>query len=364
MGGSNIAGLRRPRLKSTLDCFESSEGALYILRPGADEDLVIREPSGPERGLLEALERAAPVAELEARFGGAPALEEALYQLNELGLIEDVGDDVLLDADDRARYDRQLAYFSEIGAPGTSRAGCQRSLAASRVTIIGVGGLGSWAALGLACTGVGRLDLIDGDRVELSNLNRQVLYGARDIDQPKAAAAARAIQQFNPAVEVHPIARRLESTSEVRELIAGSDAVVGTADWPPFAIGQWINSACFAAGIPWIAASQFPPKVRVGPTYLPGESGCLHCQESVWRAEHPLLDEIAAQGCLQPRLSATFGPACGIVGSLIANEIVHLITGLAPPATAGTALLLDLRTAEITREPVPRIGGCPVCAAT
>jgi bacteriocin biosynthesis cyclodehydratase domain-containing protein len=353
--------LRRPRLKSTLDHFVSEDGTLYILRPGADEDIAVHDASPAQQRLLDRLRDARDVAELRAEFEPELPVDEVLGQLLELGLLEDTADDDRLPAPDRERYDRQLAYFSEIASPGTSRAECQRRLADSRVTIVGVGGLGSWAALALACTGVGRIDLVDGDVVDLSNLNRQVLYGEADLGQPKAHAAAAALRRFNPGIDCRPVARRVESADDVRAIADGTDLIVGTADWPTFSIGQWINQAAFGAGVPWIGASQFPPLVRVGPTLVPGRTGCLDCQESVWRAAHPHLRELEAQGRLGSEVAASFGPACGLVGSLIASDAVHLLTGIAEPATLAAALVIDLRTAEVTREPVTRIDGCATC---
>jgi molybdopterin-synthase adenylyltransferase len=352
---------RLPRLKTTLDQFTAADGTLYVLRPGTAEDIAFESPSAAERRLLDRLRVARPLEHLWEEFAHELPVDEVLQQLDDLGLLEDAGNDERLPELDRERYDRQLAYFSEVGSPGTDRVGCQLELARSRVTVIGVGGLGSWTALALACAGVGRIDAVDGDTVELSNLNRQVLYGPDDLGREKASAAADALRGFNPGLDCRAIPRRLTAHMEVAEVIAGSDVVVATADWPPFRIGQWINAACFAAGIPWIAASQFPPQVRIGPTYLPGETGCLTCQETEWRGTYPLLDEVAEAGRLSGEVAASFGPACALIGAMLASDVVHLLTGVVRPSTAGVALLMDIRTGNIDREKVPWLRGCESC---
>jgi bacteriocin biosynthesis cyclodehydratase domain-containing protein len=353
---------RRPRLKSTLDQLHGPGGTVYLLRPGA-KDVAIRDPSPAQLRLFGRLRVAPPIDVLREEFGGPGGLpvDDVVAQLGALGLLEDAADDDVLADLDRERYDRQLAYFSEIGSAGTDRAAAQCALAAARVTVIGVGGLGSWISLGLACAGVGRLDVVDGDRVELSNLNRQVLYGTADLGRLKADAAREALARFNPGVACRAVPRRLESAADVAAAVDGADVVVGAADWPPLQIGHWINDACFAAGVPWVGASQFPPKVRVGPTYVPGRTGCLDCQEAAWRVAHPLLGAVAEQGALGAEVAASFGPACGLIGSLVAADVVHLLTGLAEPATTGRALLIDLRTMEVESEAVPRAAGCPTC---
>ena len=90
--------------------------------------------------------------------------------------LEDAADDELVPARERERYDRQLRYFADLASAGTPAADYHRRIRTARVALLGVGGLGSWAAYALACCGVGELVLVDGDRVEESNFNRQILY--------------------------------------------------------------------------------------------------------------------------------------------------------------------------------------------
>ena len=100
----------------------------------------------------------------------------------------------------------------------------------------------------------------------------------------------------------------------------------------------------------------------MGPTFVPGETGCAECLAARHRDRHPLYDEVAAFRAGRDEETATFGPACAIVGGVLANETVNLLLGLAPPATAGRAATLDLRTlAWAWDEPIARRPGCPVC---
>ena len=163
------------------------------------------------------------------------------------------------------------------------------------MALLGVGGLGSWAAYALACCGVGELVLVDGDVVEESNFNRQILYRERDIGRPKVEAAAEALAEFDSACRLTPVPRRLDGVDAVREVIEGADFVVNAADWPAHDIERWVNAACFAAGMPFITMSHSPPVARVGPLYVPGTTGCYACQESAYRDAHPLYDELVEQ---------------------------------------------------------------------
>jgi bacteriocin biosynthesis cyclodehydratase domain-containing protein len=341
---------------------ESAAGDIYILRPGADSDLVIERPDRVARDLLGALDGTRSAAELERRFG-AGRLRSALVDLAAASLLEDAADDDRTAPRDRARYDRQLRYFSDLASGSTPASEYHRRVRDARVALLGVGGLGSWAAYALACCGVGALVLVDGDRVEESNFNRQILYRETDVGRLKVEAAAEALAAFDSACELTVIARRLESVGDIRAAIDGADFVVNAADWPAHDIERWTNAACVEAGLPFITMSHSPPVARVGPTYVPGTTGCYACQEAAYRESHPLYDELVEQRRGRPSPAPTLGPVCAFIGGQVALETLHGLTDLCPPATLGVAHIYDLRTMQVTREPVPRRPGCAVCGS-
>jgi bacteriocin biosynthesis cyclodehydratase domain-containing protein len=355
--------LLKPRLKRTVDTVESAAGDIYILRPGADSDLVIEQPDRAARMLLAALDGSRTADQLEREFGGG-RVRSALADLGEAALLEDAADDERTPARDRERYDRQLRYFSDLASGSTPASEYHRRIRAARVALLGVGGLGSWAAYALACCGVGELVLVDGDVVEESNFNRQILYRERDLGRPKTEAAVAALADFNSACRVVSVPRRLDGLAAIGEVIEGADFVVNAADWPAHDIERWTNAACVAAGLPFITMSHSPPVARVGPLYVPGTTGCYACQETAYRDSHPLYDELVEQRRGRPSPAPTLGPVCAFVGGQVALETLHHVTGLCPPATLGVAHIYDLRTMRLTREEVPRLPGCEVCAGS
>lgn len=338
----------------------ASDGRIYLLRGEAADDFALADEP-PARTLLAALDGSCSASGVAARVG-EPAAVDAIEELFRLGLVEDAACDDVLHPVDRDRFERQLRYFGELVEPGRSRAEPQRRLAEARIVLLGAGGLGSWAAFALAGTGIGRLDVWDGDQVELSNLNRQILYAEDDLGRPKAVAAADTLQRFNSRMRVRAFPERLSSAAGVDAAVAGADFVVDAADWPAHAIERWVSRACFARGIPFITMSQLPPLARIGPLFVPGETGCYLCLESEHRARHPLYDELVAGKGLAPSPAATFAPVCGLVGSQVAMDTVHHLTGLVRPSTLGRALVVDGRTMAVTEQAVPRLPGCPVCA--
>lgn len=351
--------MNRPRLKRTTQQMEAPNGDLYLLRPSAGADIHIEDPDQEGRRLLAALDGKRTREQLIDEFG-AEEVGDLLAQFEELGVVEDAADDDRIPQKVVERYDRQLRYFSDITA-GPTASECQEMLANSRIAVLGVGGLGGWSALNLACVGVGEMLLVDFDRVELSNLNRQVLYSESDIGRYKAVAAGERLKAFNSAMRVETRLQKLDSEAAVAETIAGYDMVIDACDWPAHDIEHWINSACFAARIPFIAMSHFPPVARVGPLYVPGVTGCFSCQEIGYRRTYPLFDVAIEQQRGKASPAATLGPACGLIGGQIGLDVMHQLTALAQPSTLGVAHNFDLRTMEVEREPVVPEPSCPVC---
>ncbi|HEV7493722.1 TOMM precursor leader peptide-binding protein [Baekduia sp.] len=357
-----------PRLKPTIEVIPD-RGRLILMRSGRQNGDVALD--GDPRVLGELLAQldgtrgpASILASLRATV--APALtaedlDEALRALAADGLIEDATDDARhLDPAGLERYDRQLRYFGDLAGAGMPRAAAQARLEAATVAVLGLGGLGGMAATMLTVCGVGTIVGVDHDVVELSNLARQVLYGQDDLGRLKVDAAADRLSQLNARGHFVGIPRRLDSTAAVADAIAGADFVVAAVDWPADRISGWVNAACWAAGIPYVGMSQHPPLVRVGPTYLPGATGCLTCQEAAYRRRFPLFDA-ARSAISDDSPAATYAPACGLIGSLVANEAIAHITGLTPVACLGRSTVIDLTTLAVTHEEVPRDPDCGVC---
>ncbi len=352
--------MRRPRIKRTTESIDAPGGDLYLLRPSADGDIRIESPDEKEVRLLRALDGEHTIEQLNQEFG-EEAVADAISKLQELEVVEDAADDDLLEEGELERFDRQIRYFSDVGPRGLAPSECQRKLREAKVAVLGVGGLGGWSAWALACVGVGEMWLVDGDRVEISNLNRQILYTEADLGLLKVEVAAARLRAFNPRMTVTSTARRLESEVEIADFVHGADVVIDAADWPAHDIERWCNSACFELGIPYITMSHFPPIARVGPLYVPGVTGCFACQETAYRREYPLFDVAVEQRRAQPSPAATLGPACGLIGGQVGMEVMHLLTGLAEPSTLGSAHIFDLRTMEAKDEPVVPEPDCPVC---
>jgi molybdopterin/thiamine biosynthesis adenylyltransferase len=355
----NPAAWKRPRIKLTTEQFPAPNGDLYLRRPSETSDIRIKDPSSELRQLLDALDGTRTRRELDEEFG-AESVAELIAQLGATGLGEDASDYDRIDPRARARFDRQLRYFSDV-SDGRTPSQCQGKLEAARIAVLGVGGLGGWSALTLACCGIGEMRLVDFDTVEFSNLNRQILYEEADVGQPKAALAAQRLRAFNSSIRVEAREERLDSEAAVAAAIEGYDFVINAVDWPAHDIELWVNSACFAAGIPYIAMSHYPPIARVGPLYVPGKTGCYSCQEIAFKRSYPLYEAVVMHQRAKPSPAATLGAACALISGQVGLDVLHFLTGLATPSSLGVSHIYDLRTMEAKREPVVQDRHCLIC---
>ena len=347
-------------MRPSIEVFPASSGDLHLLRPGEAGDLVIRDAGADDRALVAALQRAPrSVAELAADLDLAlGAVAEKVESLVRSGVADPAPErPAVLPPALAARFDRQLPYLAEHG----DAAEAQLRLRRARVAVLGCGGLGTWALGALAAAGVGRFVIADHDTIELSNLNRQLLYGAADVGALKVERAAGWLRRFDPDLEVRALPLEVASAGDVAGLLDGVHALVQTADRPPYRIVRWVDEACRAAGVPYVIGGQRPPVVKVGPTFVPGTTACFVCHETALARDFPLYPELARRRDEQPERSTTLGPASGIAGTLIASEVMHLLLGR-DVATAGRAFLLDLRTLATRWEAVERDPACPACS--
>jgi molybdopterin-synthase adenylyltransferase len=347
------------RLKPSVEPFPASTGDLYLLRGDGGHDVVLREATPFVHALIEAL---AGDGLAESELGDE--VRTAVDELGEAGLLSREGDAPVLAPEKAARYDRQLHYFADQAAGRGGAADMQLALGRATVVVLGAGGLGAWTMAGLACAGVGRIVAADDDAVELSNLNRQILYRTCDLGRPKVEVTGEALRGLNPGTEFVGHARRVGCAADVRSLARDADFVVCTADAPIHDIGRWVNAACASLGVPHISAGQFPPRVRVGPTFVPGRTACLACQEHRIRRDFALYDELVAHRQRSAPVAATLGAASGLIGSLIAMEVIHWITGICAPATLGRGLVFDLRDFSTSWELVEPDPDCELGCGT
>jgi sulfur-carrier protein adenylyltransferase/sulfurtransferase len=247
----------------------------------------------------------------------------------------------VLDPERRSRYSRHL-LIPEVGEEG------QLKLLDSRILLIGAGGLGSPASLYLAAAGVGRLGIVDDDRVDASNLQRQIAHSTESLGEWKADSAKRTLEALNPDVEVVAYKERLTSENVDRILADGWDVIVDGAD--NFPTRYLVNDASVFHDIPVVHGSiyRFEGQVTV---FKPQEGPCYRCL-----FPHPPPPELAPS-CAE---GGVLGVLPGIIGSLQANEALKLALGIGE-SLSGRLLLFDALETEFSEVTLRRDPNCPVC---
>jgi len=214
--------------------------------------------------------------------------------------------------------------------------------------VVGAGGLGSPVALYLATAGVGQITIVDGDTVDVTNLQRQIAHNLSRVGAPKADSAAQTMQAINPDVAVRALHERADA-ARLDALVADADVVIDCSD--NFATRHAVNAACVAHGKPLVsgAAIGFDGQLSVYDTRDHARP-CYAC----------LFPPDAAFEEVRCATMGVFAPLVGIIGSMQAAEALKLLAGTGS-SLAGRLQMLDARTMEWTEIAMARTPGCPVC---
>ncbi len=244
--------------------------------------------------------------------------------------------------DQLLRYSRHI-LLPQLGIDGQER------IVGARVLVIGAGGLGSPAAYYLASAGVGTLVLADGDVVDLTNLQRQILHTTDAIGRPKAESGRDTLARINPDCRVVPLSERL-SGARLDEEVAMADVVLDCCD--NFATRHAVNRACVAARKPLVSGAgiRFDGQVAVF-DLRQADGPCYNC----------LFPEGQESEEVRCAVMGVFAPLTGIVGSVQAAEALKLLADIGVPLS-GRLLLLDGLSMEWREIRVPRDPACPVCS--
>ena len=248
-----------------------------------------------------------------------------------------------MDDRQRLRYSRHL-LLNEFGEEAQER------LLGAHALVVGAGGLGSAALLYLASSGMGRITVCDGDKVDLTNLQRQVIHRNDSIGKPKAGSAAATLAAINPDIRVEPLEERA-SPERLLGLVARADVVLDCSD--NFATRHALNRACVAHRKPLVSGAgiRFDGQVAVFDLRR-DDAPCYHCL-------------FAEDGGVEEERCATMGvfaPLVGVVGAMQAMEAIKLVAGVGE-TLAGRLMLFDALASRWHEVRLARDPGCRVCGA-
>lgn len=242
--------------------------------------------------------------------------------------------------------DKQLLRYSrQIMLPQIDVAG-QQKLLDSTALVMGIGGLGSPAALYLAAAGVGHLILVDFDEVELSNLQRQVLHSSHDLGKSKVDSAQQTLADLNPEIKVTPVNKKLDKADLVQYLQDVDIVIDGTDN---FATRFMVNEACVETGTPLVSGAAIRMEGQLSVFMNDGSGPCYRC-----------LYQDEGEEELRCSENGVLAPVVGVIGSMQAVEAIKVLTGIGEILSSRLlvmdALHMDIRILKFKKDPA-----CPVC---
>lgn len=324
----------RPRIKTAHRPIQRPDGAVWIggLLYGLASE--IRDNTNLIWTVCQHMDgsvsRTELIAQVSHRTSADPDdVEQVVDFLIASGWVEDAGAAVPANLSPREleRYARNIQLQSWLDLqPRTSPYELQSRLKQCRVTVLGLGGIGCAVAGSLTAAGVGSIRCVDGDRVELSNLNRQLLFGEADLGRLKVQAGTERLRQLNSDVEVTAVAKTLDSPADIAEQVRGSDLFVLCADRPR-EIELWADEVSRDLGLPWVIACYAGPKLAVG-AFVPGQTPCYGC---LLAGERDRLTQAGQADLIFLKGTPSFNPVMAmtaqISGNFAALEIISYLLG-------------------------------------
>ena len=265
----------------------------------------------------------------------------------------------ILRSEDLDRFSRQISLFESLGISPIEAEKIQKKLQNSNVVILGLGGTGSYALHSLAAIGVGKITAVDFDKVELSNISRQMLYSEKDIGKLKTEVALEKIIKVNSSVEYNFINKKLETIEDIKEIIRGVDFVITQIDTPRFYIKKLIDQACFEENIPYLVNAGTSSMTGViGPIVIPGKTSCYHCMtaEEDFFVEEEYLKNINYR-CITPVIE----PLNSVVANIGVLEVIKHLTDFEKCNLYNKMIIFDFNSMRIEYKKIEKKKNCKLC---
>jgi len=362
----------RIALKTSIPFFVADD-AIHFRQSGTLTSL--EDPDGRVLALLKLLDGQRDEhdvwAELSAHYPDVSLADvrEAIEDLDGSGLVQDADDAGLdFDAADRRRWSNNLGFFETYASMSMSKYEYQRRIRDAKIAVLGVGGVGTHVLIDLIAIGFTDVRIVDFDAVDLTNLNRQILYGEPFLGKYKTDIAAMRARDMNSKIHLDVKRTKLLSAQDVYEVVHDREIVVGSVDGPKVDIVHWLNAGCVRAGAALITGGVEAQRGLLA-TIVPGVSGCVEC----WHDDVQATDQTSAMLLKAMRETADRGESFGedtaafnglvtLLSAHMVGEVVRLATGLCPPVSVGTALEMTFHDPQLrVTEKFSRRAGCATC---
>jgi molybdopterin/thiamine biosynthesis adenylyltransferase len=363
----------RPQFKATFPIYRIDH-CLYVQRWGFSVEIF--DADGAIERFISLLDGTRTLSELRLALSEQAteltpaAITAAVEQFDQAGFLEDGAAQPDLDEQSLVRWRRNLGFLESYSSLATSKYELQRRLRDCRIAILGLGGVGSHLLFDLVGMGMRDIRIVDFDSVELSNLNRQILYTENDIGKSKTDVAAQRILDYDSRIKLDVRTGYMGSSEDVLQMIEGRDLILSTADTPKMQIVRWVNQACVTARTTLIAGGVDNRRV-VFYTMIPGVTGCVECWKRCVDERDKLSADLSAKkeewensnSDRFPEDTSAFGPMVVLYTGLVLGEVVRLATGIAPAMSEGRLMEAHFDDGVVREaESWSRRPDCPICA--
>lgn len=265
------------------------------------------------------------------------------------------------------RYHRNINFYSSFINIEQNKYDVQKKIIDTKVGIVGLGGLGSHIMYDLAGLGFTHFTTMEFDKVELSNLNRQILYNYADLGSSKSQLAKNRLKAFNPEIDFRTIEQRVSSADDIINAFSDVDLLILVADRPKYKIARWANEAIVKLGIPMFTAGLESHR-SLHYTVLPHQTGCVHCWQTAvtnnddkkYEIPNKMLAERERQNL--PGDNTAIVPLVSAATALITAEILRFVTGIGELQATNRLVSIDFLTMHTkVVENWERDPSCKIC---
>lgn len=270
-----------PRLKPFVEVLSDNKKIYFFKRPGVA--ITLEDETGFIFSICKLMDGVKNLDELCRNLAlshpnETPYLIDLLRVLDNELLLEDIArhDSENLTEYDVLRWSRNIEFFGAYTNALTNKYSLQKKIKSTKVVLLGLGGVGSHILHSLAALGVETFRIIDFDKVELSNLNRQILYNESDVGKLKTRVAKKRLLQFSPHANIKIFNEKISCIENIERMVDGQDIVISAADQPRDKIIDWVNAACIKKNVPFLCGA-LDSKWAIYYTVIPGKTGCIEC---------------------------------------------------------------------------------------
>lgn len=289
---------------------------------------------------------------------------ELLSQLDNISILEDKDmDESLLNDYEKSRYRANFTYFENYSSLQKSSYELQNKLKNTHVLVLGLGGAIQDVA-SLASLGIGKITGLDFDTIENSNLNRQYIYKESDVGESKAQAAQRRIKEINSQTEMRVVERKINSVTDLEDILDGVDIVISGIDSPGIISSRWVNFACLKRHIPVIFSGISGNKIMINKLSSDG-LGCFDCFLIDCLRKDPFFEHQLKKlyGTNFEKKNTAIAPTVSILSGFITLEVMKLALNIEEQMKPGTMYQIDLNTLLISNDfSWERSPYCPTCS--